>query len=68
MFITNPEDESLDLDESLTSGRKLWRRFRQGLNWPSFRVSIARGPEIEILQTSEISDWIDLPHRPCEGP
>lgn len=67
MFITKPEDESLDLDESLTLGRKLWRRFRQDLNWPSFHVSIARGPEVEILQTSEISDWIDLPRSRCDG-
>lgn len=66
MFITVPEDEPQDLDEALTSGRTIWRRFRQDLNWPWFHISVARGTDVEVLLTSELSDWINLPSHAGE--
>jgi hypothetical protein len=68
MFITNPNDESIDPEDDDSSGRKLWQRFRQVLEWPSFHVSIACGGKVEFIQTSEISDWIKLPRFRCNDP
>lgn len=68
MFITTPHDECIDPEDDVSSGRRIWRRFRQRMSSPTFHLLIAYGKDVEVLQTPEISDWIDLPHSRREDP